>query len=176
MANDNFQHAWKVRFAVSVIMLALAFLGMIVTDLKSEGAWHYWRIMTPVYAVLSLGLSLYMHHRKLRSAAFTIWHEIVHWAGLLLAVYLVSNLVQMGFMSRYMAGVQVLLLLALATFLAGVYIEVTFIVVGLVLGLLVAGIGFLNQYVYSILLPVVIVAILVILFIIHKIKSKKNPA
>ena len=173
MTNDVHHPAWKPRFIVGIAMLFLALLGLVFTDLKMDGAWIYWRLMTPVYALMSIGLSMYLHKMKLRAAAWTIWHEILHWLGLVLSVYVVSLLVSMGFISRYLAGVEVILLLALTTFLAGVYIESAFLVIGVLLGLLVAGIGFLNQYLYSILLPAVMIAFFVIFFIVRR--KKKHP-
>lgn len=105
-------NAWKARFVVGLIMLGIALFGLISADIEAGGAWDYWSVMTPVYAVLSLGLSLYLHHMKLRVAVFTIWHEVLHWGGLLVAVYVVSLLISIGLMSRFLAGLQVLLLLA----------------------------------------------------------------
>ncbi len=161
-------HAWKVRFIVMVAMMVIALLGMVITDMKVGGAWKYWCIMTPVYALLSIGLSLYLRHLGVRQIVATIWHEILHWAGLVLAVYLISLLVKMGFVSRFQAGVEVLVLLALATFLAGVYIDATFLVIGIAIGLLVAGIGLLDQYFWAILIPVVLIATGLIFWMIRR--------
>ncbi len=161
MEEHHEQHpAWKLRFIVGVIMLCLALLGMMVTDIKSEGAWLYWRVATPVYALLSIGLSVYLRHKELKKTVWTIWHEIFHWIGLLLSVLLVHLLIEMGFVSRYQAGIEVLLLLSLATFLAGVYTEPTLIVIGFALGLLIVVIGFLNQYLYFLLIPIILLGAL----------------
>jgi hypothetical protein len=167
-------HPWKVRFGVSMAMLILAVLGMVVTDLKIDGSWLYWRIMTPVYALLSIGLSLYMRRKKLRDEIFTIWHEILHWIGLVLAIYLVSTLVQIGFISRFQAGVEVLILLAMATFLAGIYIESTFLVTGITLGLLVIGVGYLDQYLYAILIPLILIALVALFWTARRKINKKS--
>jgi len=166
--------AWKLRFIVGVIMLSLAFLGMIVTDLKSEGAWLYWRVMTPFYALLCIGLSVYLRHRELTKTVWTIWHEIFHWIGLLLSVLLVHILVQIGLSSRYQAGIEVLLLLALSTFLAGVYTEPTFIAIGIALGLFIIVIALLNQYLYLILVPVILLVMISLYWMSRHNKPKKE--
>jgi hypothetical protein len=171
-AQKTKHQAWKARFFVGITMLSIALLGMIITDLKVGGAWLYWRIMTPVYALLSIGLSLYLRHRQLHTAIATIWHEILHWLAFLLSIYLLSALVKMGFISQFQAGVEVLVILALATLLAGIYIEPAFLVIGIALGLLVAGIAFLDQYLYGILVPVVLIAILLIFWIARRHRSK----
>lgn len=167
-------HFWKERFCIGLIMIFLAFTGMIFTDVKTGGAWLYWRWMAPVYALLSLSLSLHLRRFNFRPVVLTIWHEVLHWVGLLLAVYLVSLLVDIGFISRFQAGLQVMIMLALATFLAGVYIESTFIVVGCVLGFLVLGVAFVNQYLYGIMLPLIAVAIILIFWVARRKKKDQE--
>ena len=162
--------AWRARFIVGFLMLAIAFLGMIFTNITSQGGWIYWRTMTPIYALLSIGLSLYLRKMKFSDTVTNVWHEIWHWFGLLLAVFLLSKLVDMGFINQLQAGIQVLLLLALATFLAGVYIESTFIVVGILLGLMIWMVGLLNLYLYAFALLGIIVFALVF-YLISKFKK-----
>jgi hypothetical protein len=171
---DEKPPSWKPRFIVGIIMICLAFIGMIVTHVKADGAWLYWRIMTPIYAALCIGLSIYMRNKEIRKSIWTIWHEIFHWIGLLLAVLLVNVLVQMGFSSRYQAGIEVLLLLSLSTFLAGVYTEPSFIIIGIALGLFIVVIAFLNQYLYFILVPVILFAILSLYWMSSRRKIKKR--
>ncbi len=166
--------AWKLRFVVGIIMISLAVIGMIFTDMKSDGAWVYWRIMTPFYAALCIGLSIYLRKKEIKKTALTIWHEIFHWLGLLLAVFLVNALVQMGLVSRLQAGIEVLLLLALATFLAGVYTEPTFIVVGIALGLVVLFVAFLSNFLYFILVPVILVGVVSLYWISRRNKTKEK--
>ena len=81
-------------------------------------------------------------------------------------------LVDMGFMSRFQASLEVLILLALATFLAGVYTEPTFIVVGIALGFMVLGVAFVNRYFYILLLPAIALAIFFIFWMARRKKSQ----
>lgn len=166
-------NTWRVRFIIGFLMLAIAFVGMIFTNISSQGGWIYWRTMTPVYALLSIGLSLYLRNMKFSETVTSIWHEIWHWFGLLLAVFLLSKLVDMGFMNHLQAGVQVLLLLALATFLAGVYIESTFLVVGILLGLMIWTVGLLNLYLYAFAL-LGIVLFVIVFYVVSKMKKHAN--
>ena len=59
---------------------------------------------------------------------------------------------------------QVVTVLSGLTFLAGIYIEPTFLITGIALGLLVLGIGYLNQYLYAIIFPLILVAIVALFF------------
>ncbi len=163
-------NTWRVRFIVGFLMLVIAFVGMVFTNISSQGGWLYWRTMTPVYALLCIGLSLYLRHMKFSEAVATIWHEILHWFSLLVTVFLLSKLVDMGFVNHLQAGVQVLLLLTLATLLAGVYIEATFLVVGILLGLMIWMVGWLNLYLYAFaLLGIIVFAI--VFYVVSRLKK-----
>lgn len=162
---------WKLRFVVGVIMLSLAFAGMIVSSITADGGWLYWRLMAPCYALLCIGLSLRMRYHRLSPAVATIWHEIFHWLGFLACVYLVAILVP-GFLTTFLAGLTILLLLALATFLAGLYSEPTFIVIGIAIGLLVAGVSVIGY----ILAPIIAVSVGTIFWLSRRHKKSSPPS
>ncbi len=169
-------HPWKARLSVGIIMLALAFLGMVVTDIRTVGGWDYWKWMVPVYAILALWLSWYVKRKQQTVSPITIWHEVLHWAGLICAIFLVSHLVQLGTISRFIAGIFHLILLSLAVFLAGIYIESIFLLIGVILGVFALLTATLVQYMYVFIIPIIIAAVLVMaisVWISHK-KFKQN--
>lgn len=155
-------HPWKARLSVGIIMLALAFLGMVVTDIRTVGGWDYWKWMVPVYAILALWLSWYVKRKQQTVSTITIWHEVLHWAGLICAIFLVSHLVELGTISRFIAGIFHLILLSLAVFLAGIYIESIFLLIGIVLGVFALLTAMLVQYMYAFIIPIAIAAVLII--------------
>jgi len=156
-------HHWKMRLLIGIIMLGLAFVGLIASDLRQNGAWNYWRIMVPIYALLCLFLSWYLRKRKHAVSPVTVWHELVQWAGLALSVYLVSIFVKIGLLGRFEAGLVVLTLLSLTIFIAGIYVETTFILIGVLLGLFAAGAALLAAYLYTVMLPLtLVVAVLLV--------------
>lgn len=157
-------------------MLVFAFLGVIVTDVWRDGSWNYWRVMSPVFAVMSLWLSWYMRRRGKELNSATIWHELAQWAGLIGAVYLMSAFVHIGLVSRFEASLQVLVMLALTVFVNGIYTEHSFIVIGLLLGLLAGVIALVNQYLFAILVPVAIVGIVALVWMFHRARKKENRA
>lgn len=150
---------WKVRLIVGLIMLLLGFIGLIITNAQKQGAWNYWRWIAVAYAVLSLGLSWHLKKIGWKKELITIWQEILHWTGLMLSIWLVSFVVRIGLQDRFEASLEVLILLALTTYLAGIYIEVSFIPIGLLLGLFAAGLAFFDEYLYAMVVPLTIVAI-----------------
>jgi len=165
-------HPWRARLIVGLIMLVFAFIGLVVTDIWKDGAWNYWRYMSPVYAVMSLWLS--WSRRKLgHEIATTLWHEVAHWLGLIGAVWLMTGFVNLGLVGRFEASMQVLVLLALTVFTNGIYTEHSFILIGIVLGLLAAVVAFINKYLFAIMLPVLLLALIAIFWFFHRVKHKQ---
>ena len=166
-------HRWLARFVVSGLMILLAFIGLIVASLRQDGAWQYWRIMVPIFTVLSLWLSWYLRKKKHSFTAVKIWHEILHWLSLIVSVYFVSLFVDLGIMGRVQASLQVIILLALTTFIAGIYIEITFMPIGVLLGLFTLAAAWAEEYLYTILLPITLIVVVGLFYMAHKLKHKE---
>jgi len=151
------KHPFRARAVIALIMLALSFIGLVITDIKRQGALTYWQIMVPVFAVLCLGLSFYIRQTVDVIRPISIWHEILHWIGLGGSVCLVWFYVHLGTIGRFEAGLFVLTLLALTTFLVGIYVDYSFLIIGLMLGLFAGAAAFVEEYLFSIMLPLTIV-------------------
>lgn len=168
MQDQKTSHPWRIRTIIGLLMLILAFIGLIITDTNRDGAWIYWRIMSPIYAILSIGLSWYLRNKKTFQLKVEIWQEILHWIGLILAVYIISTFVNIGLIGRFEAGLMVLIVLAVTTFLAGIYHDVIFMILGAILAIFSIGAALLNQYLYTIMLPITLVAGFVMMFVIYR--------
>ncbi|MCB1117091.1 MAG: hypothetical protein KDK50_00765 [Chlamydiia bacterium] len=165
-------HPWKARFLVGLIMLSLGFVGLIVANVRHNGALAYWRVIAPIYGLLAIGLSWYLRRRLEEFKPMHLLQEVLHWAAAVGGVYLLNLFVSVGILGRFEAALTVIVLLGLATFLAGIYIETTLIVVGLLLGLFAAGVAIVDEYLYSIMIPVTIVALALLYWVTRR--PKKN--
>jgi len=168
-------HPWKARLSITIIMLVLAFIGVVVSDVHINGGWIYWKWIVPVYALLALWLSWYTKKKRQVVSPISIIHEILHWIGLILAIFLISHLVKMGIMSRFLGGIFDIVLLSLAVFLAGIYIEHIFILVGIVLGFFALFTAMISQYIYAITIPIIIGAIIIIIMYLWMYHKKYFP-
>jgi hypothetical protein len=146
------------RLIVGLSMLAAAFLGLILTDIDKTGAFRYWQWIAPLFALLALALSWYERRDTAVLRPVTLWHELLHWIGLIAATYLISLYVSWGILGRFEAGLLVLTVLSLAVYLAGIYIEYSFCFIGLILGLFAAGVAFFEEYLYAFSIPVLLLA------------------
>jgi hypothetical protein len=140
----------RARLIVGLLMLTFAFIGMVITDVYQGGSWDYWKWVVPIYAILALALSLYAKRHA------SLLREGAHWFSLIAAIFLISHFSQIGLMSRFLAGIVHLVLVSLTVFLAGLYIEPSFLFIGLCLGLLSFFTAVLSEYIYAIALPVLI--------------------
>ncbi len=158
-------HPWKARFIVSLIMLSLGFVGLIIANVKQSGALAYWRVIAPVYGLLAIGLSWYLRHRVEEFKPLHLLQEVCHWAAAVGGVYLLNLFVSVGILGRFEAALTVIVMLGLATFLAGLYIETTLVVVGILLGLFAAGVAIIDEYLYSIMIPATIAAFILLFWL-----------
>lgn len=148
--------------------------------MKAAGAWQYWQAATVIIALLALGLSIYLKHIKKMPTPILIWHEILHWLGLMGSVYIISVYVDIGIISPFIGTLGVLTLLAQATFLAGIYIESTFIFIGIALGLFAISIAWMETHLFLLIIPILIITILVLVYFVrrkhntHFIKKSEN--
>lgn len=165
-------HPMLARGIIALLMIALAFLGIILTDILKTGAFGYWEWITPLYAVMALWLSWYERRNKEIVRPITLFHELLHWAGLIAAVILISIYVRIGILGRFEAGLFVLTALSLSVYLAGILIDPAFYVIGLLMGMMGLLIAFLNEYLYAISLPIIGAGAL---WVVWLIRSRKSP-
>ena len=165
------KHSSKVRIGGALFLLVLSIIGLIVSDLRTNKAWDYWMGMVPVFALVCLFLSWYLHRRPKGNIKAMLWNELLQWAGLGLAVGLIALFVHVGLMGKFDAGLAIMVLLALTTFTAGIYSEPMFIVIGLLLGIFAAAGAFFANYIYLIILPLALLGA-VTLIVLGKKKRK----
>lgn len=160
------KHPWGARLGVGIAMLVLAFLGIIITNVATTGGWAYWRAVVPIYAVMALWLSWYMRRTQEVVKPVTLWHELLHWVGLFFMIFLVEIYLHAGLLSRNLASLFTLTLLSLTVFTIGIYIESTFILIGIVLGIFAAIVAIAIEYLYAFTIPALLIGIGVISYII----------
>jgi hypothetical protein len=167
------KYPWKARLFVGITMLVLAFIGIVITDLRLSGGWDYWKWTIPIYALLALWLSWYERRTQETLKPITLWHEVLHWLGLFGAIALVEVYVQMGLLSRSVASLIALTLLSLTIFIGGVYIEPTFLLIGALLALFAAGVAIAIKFLYAFTIPALIIGAIIIYYMIRRSNREK---
>jgi hypothetical protein len=149
--------------AILLTLMALSAIGIGVTNFMPIRSFWYWVAMVPIFG----GVSIYMGWSKARrrgeGASRIIRVQLLHWIGLLAAVVLIYLLYEpAGRINNNQLAFISLLALALATFLAGVHFDWRFMIIGIVLGACVAGAAFVEQFIWIIAIPIVVVLVLLI--------------
>lgn len=153
------QHPWYARLGIGIAMLVMAFVGIAITDLHNSGGWAYWKWTVPVYAIMALWLSWYERRTKESLSPITIWHEVLHWFSLFAVIVLIEIYVHMGLLSRSIASLVALTLLSLTIFTIGIYVESTFLLIGVVLGIFAAVVAIAIKFLYAITIPALLIGI-----------------
>lgn len=150
---------WRSRLFAGIIMLLLGFIGLIVTRVYPDTSWIYWSVLSFVYAIICIWLSLFLSRWK-TNEHHTIWRETLHWNATLATVYILILQVNHGVIGNFEGGITIMIALALATFLAGIYIDGTFMLVGFVIGLFTLVITLIQSFFIVIAIIIVVIAII----------------
>ncbi len=149
--------------AILITLIALSAIGIGVTNFAPLKSFWYWASMAPVFGLVSLYIGWSKARRRGEGVSRIIRVQILHWAGLFAAIALIYLLYEpAGRINNNQLGILCLLALALATFLAGVHFDWRFLLVGIVLGACVAGAAVVEQFIWMIIIPIVVVIFLAV--------------
>ena len=154
----------------------LALFGVAYTSFAKAPMTIYWIILAPCIGVICV-LTRWRDALNRERRLHLIWTQALHWGAVLLAMHLmfVADVARM--MNADSSALAALTVLALGTFTAAVHISAWRIcLVGIVLGVGVPAILWLEQSALLLLLAaVVLVAIIAPFFWRHKRESKPQP-
>jgi hypothetical protein len=142
--------SWTVGTAAAVGMALLALLGVGLTTSSASIAPTYWICLVPVYgaACVAIAWARGRQHGKLAWSA--AGRQVLHWAGIAIALGLDFLVRRTGEESGMAAGMNALLLLALGCYLAGVHLEWVFALVGVLLTVALIIVTKADQYLWLI--------------------------
>jgi hypothetical protein len=103
-------------------LIVLSIIGIGITDFSPVDSYKYWVAMLPIFC----GACLILEWSRVRGKGFKwttiLKTQLLQWAGLLVAVRLVFEMLHKGRLDNENTGLVILLLLALSVFLAGIHI------------------------------------------------------
>lgn len=138
-----------------IIMLSMAVLGIGLVTLTGQPVGLYWELLTPVYC----GICIYIgwrHTETRKERIRLVWTQILHWAAFLFGMWLIYSAPIRIVVDTNAAGLSLMILLALATFVAGVHAAAWQIcVVGLILALFVPAVAIIQRSSLFILVAVI---------------------
>lgn len=120
-----------------IIMLSMAVLGIGIVTFTGQPVAFYWELLTPVYCAICIYVG-WRHTETTHERTRLVWTQILHWAAFLVGMLLIYSGPLRQLIDVNAAGLTLMVLLAVATFVAGVHaVAWQICAVGLILGLFV---------------------------------------
>ena len=159
-----------------LLMLILALFGVAYTSFSKTPMTMYWIALAPFIGVICV-VTRWRDAENREQRLRLIWTQALHWGAVLLAMHLMFVADVSRMMNADGSALAALTVLALGTFTAGVHIGAWRIcLVGIVLGVGVPAIAWLEQSALLLLLVVVVLVAVIAPFFLHgKGQSKNRP-
>ncbi len=170
---STFSRQHLVEAIVGMTLLVLAFFAIASSDISAAGTRAYWNLLVPLFAVTAFASDRIHagHSIGHLPSAITI---VLHWLGVFLAIQVVHYFVVTGRMANADIGLTNGLVLALGTYLFGVYSNWRMAVIGLALAAATTGVALIEEFVWF--LFVIAAIALLVLFFGARLIRKHQPA
>jgi hypothetical protein len=145
---------------VYLILILLAVIAVAYTDIAPARSTWYWEAMAPIFGIFCVISEWFRAKERGMGRMELIRTQLLHWGAFLVLIWLVFLPVVQQNLNSDITGNILLIILALSTFLAGVYLNWRLCVVGILLGFGVIVTSMLEQSVFMILIIAVGIAII----------------
>lgn len=161
------------RVALAVVFI-LAMLGVGVTDYAPLQSLNYWGAMAIILALsgLIMGWSKAQHLKQPVLQSLRV--QIVHWIATGIAVFGIFLLLKAGRLNYEGTGLVLLIVLGLATFLDGYRLNLFFSLVGVFIFALAIMAAYIEEYLWVLLIVMLILGVIVFFWERHKLKEALN--
>jgi hypothetical protein len=151
-----------------IVMLVLAIFGVAYGSVAPQAMTNYWTILGPVFAIICV-VTQWRDVEGPEAHWHLIWTQALHWLAVILAMYLVLLVNVKQMMNADASALVVLTLLALGTCTAGIRHAAGWRVclVGVILGLGVPAIAWLERSTLLLLLIATVLLSIAVLYVMH---------
>ena len=143
---------------IMVLLVLLAIVGIGITDFSPLLSHWYWLAMVVVTGIACIVMEWSRARKKGFSATSLVKKEVLIWLSVLVAVNLVYFLFHSGRLDSENTGLVILLILALATFLAGLRQDWRLCLLGVFLGGALILATYLEEFLWIVLMVVLAAA------------------
>jgi len=157
-------HQFFISEAILSVLLVLCFIGIAYTDVSGVRSLNYWLWMVPVFALAAIIMEWSHAVRKGKQGYDYIWQQALHWFAVFIALKVVFVLLHLGRLPNDGASFVLMTIMSLSTFIAGVYINWRFLLLGIFIALATIFAAYLEVYVW-VLIPIALVIITIGFFI-----------
>jgi hypothetical protein len=160
---------WR-RLGIYIFMVVWAVGGLAFTDVYPTRSVDFWQLTTLLFALIAI-----VHVLRSESVGRTTLalKQLAHWGAFLVAMVLLHSHYVTDLVTGDPLGVVTMILLALAVFIDGVYVNWRFCVVGLVLGFGVVVVAWLDDWALGIFLVALVAIALGVLYLLRHYSAKR---
>jgi hypothetical protein len=154
------KHSRLLNLAPYLIILILTLVGVAYTSITKKPLGVYWEVIAVITGLLCI-VSGWSHAHTKDSRVRLVWTQVLHWSAFLAIMVLLLHTDVSQLLNSDAAGLAVLLLLALGTFVAGVHaLSWQICLLGLVMALSVPAIAWIEEAALIIVLAVFALVVL----------------
>ncbi|MFZ0613005.1 MAG: hypothetical protein WAM73_12260 [Desulfobacterales bacterium] len=146
---------------IMILLVLLSVIGIGITDFAPQFSHWYWLAMVPATGVACLVMEWSRARQNGLHATTIVKKELSIWLSVLVAVNLVYFLLRAGRLDSENTGLVILLILALATFLAGLRLGWRLCLLGVFLAGALVLATYLEEFLWIVLLVVLAAAVVV---------------
>jgi hypothetical protein len=157
---------------IMIVLVLLALVGVGMTDFTPQSSHWYWLAMVVVTGVACIFMQRSHARIKGLGVAAIVKNEALIWLGVLVAVNLVYFLFHAGRLDSENTGLVILLIVALATFLAGLRLGWQLCFLGGLLGGVLILATYLEEFIWIVLM--VMLAAAVVVYFVARYKSARH--
>lgn len=162
---------WR-RMGIYIFMVVWAVGGLAYTDIYPVSSVSFWQLTTVLFAIIAI---IHVVRSESVGRMGLALKQLAHWGAFLAAMALLHSHMVIDLVTGDSLGIVTLILLALAVFLDGVYVDWRFAVVGLVLAIGVFVVAWLDDTALGMFLVVLIAAALGVLYLLRHFQAKHEP-
>ena len=139
-----------------LIAFALACFGVAYTSISHQTLYGYWEFLAIVTGVACVAIGWHSYAERSERVKL-VWRKALHWGAFLVAMNILLMPSVQNLLTAPGTGLAMLLLLALGTFVAGIYISADIAFLGVAMAVSVPAIAWLK--ISSLLIVLVVLAI-----------------
>jgi hypothetical protein len=157
-----------------VIVLVLTIGGVAYSSLLDRPLVFYWEFLAMVLALVCISTG-WPHAIDNKARIRMIWTQAFHWVAFLVAMSILLLPSVQSVISPAASGLALLTLLALGTFVAGVHVAWQLCFLGVIMGLCVPAIAWLQQSSLVLVLGAIAIAGIALVIWWHRSTAKREP-
>jgi ABC-type multidrug transport system fused ATPase/permease subunit len=162
---------WR-RLGIYIFMVVWAVGGLAYTDGYPTRSVSFWQLTTVLFAVIAI---VHVIRSEAHDRTKLALKQLAHWGAFLAAMALLHSHFVTDLVTGDPLGIVTMILLALAVFIDGVYVNWRFCVVGVVLGAGVLVVAWLDDWALGIFLVLLVVLALAALYLMRHFSAKPEP-